>query len=179
DADTLPKRLNPWIDLGVVHEMHVIENKRLIYSYPSGHRSPPSVVNNVNPPPVGSAHIDFNQLLSEGFIYAWSIVPGTDALIVAAFRPADLTERINPVQDSVLTHSYAFDRRGWPTNENSAQSSHDEQARFPASLLRVSEHPERAAVQMGEYLGRQNKEVVGAWTWLSEYDIGIATEIPQ
>lgn len=181
EPDSLRALLNPWVDLGVVYQMFVVDesHKQLIYGYPEGRRSQLSVLGDAKSPPPATARIEFGHLRSDGLIYAWSAIPGTDALIVAALRPKELIERINPVKQAISTHSYAYDRQGWLTDDGVPKASDGKQARFPATLLQRSQHTEVQAVHMGEYVGRQNRDVVGAWTWLTDYNIGIATEIPR
>ena len=173
--------LRPWVDLGSVEEIFVVEpaSRRTLYAYPETAVLPMPFVQELGEKRLSKARVDFSQLSHTDRIYSWKIVEDGSAVVVAAVSPRELAERLNPAQDMEATHSYAFDETGWLTGKLEKSAEPSQGSPLPPILKHHSEKKAGFSPQVGEYVGRHGAEVVGAWTWLDDYGFGIATEIPR
>lgn len=172
--------LKIWVDSGAAQGAFIVPRAGRGYlSYPHGHVLPTPLVQRLNAPAVEMSGVDFSYVHQHRQIYAWSRLGNGPEVLVAAFSQDEFSKRLDPQQDVRLTHSFAFDDHGWLTESPPAESS----LPFPAALrersgrMLVSNQKPEVAPLVGEYQGRDGVPVVGAWVWLSDHQIGVATEV--
>lgn len=180
--------LAQWIDLGAAEEAFVVTlpNEKTHYSYPPSATLPAPVLERIGTYSAQTPGLDFFWVKQHQRIYTWHKLSGGTQLLVVGFSPRDLVQRLDPHHEVGVLHSYAFDRQGWLSHDDPSQANAGESLvtnTFPRALRRQTPdmqlsraHPDFSPL-VGEFSGRNGQPVVAAWAWLSDYQLGVVTEL--
>ena len=184
----IPVVLSQWVSLGTAQEAFIITlpDQKPVYSYPEHNTLPAPVLERIGAFSPEATAVDFFWVKEHQRIYTWHKLSSAAQLLVVGFSPRDLIQRLDPHHDVGVLHSYAFDRQGWLTHDDPASSPSGENLTtkaFPAALHRQTPAMQLSFGQpsfsplVGEYPGRNGQQVVAAWAWLTDYQLGVVTEI--
>ena len=180
DDSSLRDFLRRWVELGTAREMFIVdlETAQTKSAFPENHLPPRRLIDELRSEKHKTDGVAFGHDTNRHRIFSWNPIADSSTVLIVAVSTDELVKRLDPGHEPGATHSYAFDRNGWLTEEHLDKIT-QETTQFPAALYRHKKKRLRIAPEVGEYTGRHNTSVVGAWTWLDAYDIGIATEIPR
>lgn len=184
----IPAVLAQWVNVGIAQEAFIITlpDERTLYSYPQNSTLPPAVLQRIGAHSPEAPALDFFWVKQRKGIYTWHKLGQGRQLLVVGFSPQDLVQRLDPHHDVGVLHSYAFDHKGWLSHDDPSQANPAESlmtGAFPPALRRQTPdmqvsraHPNFSPL-VGEYTGHNGQQVVAAWAWLSDYHLGVVTEI--